>query len=130
MVALVCVGVLGMAMGMTPSERGLGTHEQLNLPSCGWIAVADLPCFTCGMTTSFSHAVRGQLLQSIFAQPLGFLLAIGTAMTMLIGLYVAATGSQVALLFGTLWNRRTMWLMLTVAVGAWVYKMLSYKEFV
>ncbi len=126
--SLGCSAVLGMAAYMTPSANGLGTHTQLNLPPCGWVSVADMPCMTCGMTTAFSHAVRGELLASFLAQPMGFLLAMATAMTLVLGLHVALTGSNVLGLFSGLWSRRTMWLLVGFGLASWGYKILVHKE--
>lgn len=126
-VAIACLGVLGVALMLSPAERGLGTHEQLNLPRCGWIAMMDFPCVTCGMTTSFSHAVRGEFLASLLAQPLGFLLAMGTAMTMLVAMHVTVTGSNLPMFFGRLWSRSLIWFIGIVVIGAWLFKIVSYK---
>lgn len=129
-VASFCAALLSVALFVSPASAGIGTHEQLNLPSCGWITLMDLPCVTCGMTTSFSHAVRGSFLQSFLTQPLGFLLAMGTAMTMLIASYVAMTGSQVTRMFAGLWTPRMLWLLVAVAAGSWLFKIMSYRGFI
>ncbi len=129
-VALACAALLGVALFVTPAQAGLGSHEQLNLPKCGWIMSMDVPCVTCGMTTAFSHAARGSFLQSILAQPLGFLLAMATAMTLLVAVYVALTGSQVTRMFSRLWAPRMLWLLAALAVGSWVFKIVTYKGLV
>lgn len=120
--------VLSVALLVSPAEAGLGTHRQLNLPECGWITVADLPCFTCGMTTSFAHAVRGNLLASMLAQPAGFLLAILTAMALLLSLHVAVTGSNLGGFFLRLWSPRLLWVTGLVVLAGWVFKVVMYKE--
>ena len=127
MVSIPAAGVLGLAAWLEPAEAGLGTHTQLYMPECGWIMLMDLPCPTCGMTTAFAHAAEGHLVASLAAQPLGGILAIATAIALLSGLYVAATGSQVAVLFGRLCTRRAAWILSAVAVGAWIYKILLYR---
>ena len=55
-VAIVTGGVLFTAWWLTPDTGGNGTHTQLGLPECNWIVFLDMPCPTCGYTTSFSHA--------------------------------------------------------------------------
>lgn len=122
-----CAAVLGAAALMTPSASGVGTHQQLNLPSCGWITVADMPCMTCGMTTAFSHAVRGEFVASLLAQPFGFLLAMGTAMGLVVGLHTTVTGANVFGMFAGLWRPRTMWLLVAIGLAAWIYKIIAYK---
>ena len=126
-VAVGALAILGLAAWLEPSPAGLGTHTRLNMPPCGWIATIDLPCPTCGMTTAFAHAANGDFPAAFLAQPVGALLAVAVAAALLVGAYVAATGSPVAVLFTRLWGRYTAWALAAAVAGAWVYKMLSYK---
>src|SRR3954447_16098360 len=51
----VCLGtVLGVACWLRPDPRGMGTHQQLGLPPCTFYLYTDVPCPSCGMTTSFT----------------------------------------------------------------------------
>ncbi len=127
-VAVAAAALLGVAAWLDAVPEGLGTHAQLNLPPCGWILAMDLPCPTCGMTTAFAHAADGNIVGSFVAQPMGAMLAVATAIALLVGTYTAATGSRVAALFGRLCNRRAAWLFGTAFVAAWVYKIVAYKE--
>lgn len=86
------LGLLLVAASLSPDSRGYGTHESLGLPPCGFKAATMLPCVTCGMTTSFSHAANGQLLAAFTVQPAGTVLAILTAM--------GAVVSGLSLLYG------------------------------
>jgi hypothetical protein len=126
-VAVSCAVLLGVAAWLTPSPTGLGTHGQLHLPSCGWITLADLPCPTCGMTTAFARAADGDILGSFAAQPLGALLALATAITLLASVYIALTGSRLASAFGRVWGVRTAWLLAGTVVFSWAYKIASYR---
>jgi len=126
-VATACAAILGLSAWLTPSPTGIGTHEQLNLPKCGWIAMADMPCPTCGMTTAFAHAARGNLLASFQAQPMGCLLAIATAMTLLVSIYVIMTGSPLARVFLRLGSTYSGWALAIMVLAAWAYKIVSYK---
>jgi hypothetical protein len=126
-VALGATVILGLAAWLDPAPAGLGTHEQLNLPACGWIAVAELPCPTCGMTTAFAHAADGRFLASAATQPLGFVLALVTAMTLFVATYVALTGSPIAGRFTKLWTPRSGWLLAGAVVVAWGYKIVTYR---
>ena len=119
--------LLGLAAYLEPSPTGLGTHTQLAMPTCGWIETMDLPCPTCGMTTAFAHAANGNLLRSVGAQPLGAVLALVTAMTLLVAGYVAVTGSVIGSSFAGLWSGRVVWILAVVATAAWAYKVLAYK---
>ncbi len=127
-VALGCLGVLGVALSIAPDARGHGTHEQLGMPACRWVESFGLACPTCGMTTSFAHAVRGDLLASFLTQPMGMVLSILTAAALIVGLYVAATGSALGGLLGRLWTPRILWLVAAMTTLAWIYKILVVRE--
>jgi len=116
-----------VAAWLQPSHTGLGTHEQMHLPPCGWIAIADMPCPTCGMTTAFSYAAHGDLPHSFLSQPLGCVLAVSVAMTLLVSIYVVVTGSRVGGAFARLWGRRTAWMLGAAVIVSWFYKIASYK---
>lgn len=67
--------VFALAWWLKPDPRGLGTHQQLGLPPCSFHWVTGLPCPSCGMTTSFSHLMHGDVRESLKANPVGTLLA-------------------------------------------------------
>lgn len=122
-----CAAVLGVAAWLEPAAEGHGTHTSLGLPPCGWVATMGVPCPTCGMTTSFAHAAEGNMLSSVRSQPLGFLLAIATAMTLVGSLYVVFTGAALGGMMAKLWRPGTAWLLGAVVLGAWLYKILSFR---
>jgi hypothetical protein len=66
--------VLVLARSLHPDSRGFGTHEQLGLPPCGWLALTDLPCPACGLTTAFAHMARGDLTGAWSAHVFGVVL--------------------------------------------------------
>ncbi|MAT81661.1 MAG: hypothetical protein CMJ29_08450 [Phycisphaerae bacterium] len=125
-VALVGLALIGVASSLTPAEEGIGTHKSLGLPECNWIATMDLPCPTCGMTTAFSHTVRGNWLEAMQAQPLGLVFCIVAAMAVLGGLWTLLTGASVGSLVATVWNRWWVWGLIVLALLAWVWKVLSH----
>lgn len=126
-IAAACAVLLGVAAWLTPSATGIGTHAQMHLPNCGWITLADLPCPTCGMTTAFARAADGDIIGSFAAQPMGAILAIATAMTLLTCVYVVVSGSRLPLALGKLWSARAAWLLAGTVVISWAYKIASYK---
>ena len=69
------VVVFGIAVWLKPDPRGFGTHQQLGLPPCTFRSLTGTNCPHCGLTTSFSWFVRGQLFRSIKANPAGVILA-------------------------------------------------------
>ena len=127
--AICAAGILAVATFMEPSPTGLGTHsDSFGLPACGWIVMFNTPCPTCGMTTAFAHAANGNLPAAIYTQPLGGVLAIATAITLIVGVYVAVTGSRVASELKRLWGRKTAWLLGAMLLLSWVFKIITYKE--
>jgi len=75
LLGLFLLALLSVAVYLQPSGRGYGTHEQLGLPPCTFTAVFNRRCPSCGMTTSWSHLVRGQVIRAVQANTGGALLA-------------------------------------------------------
>lgn len=65
----------GVARRLEPSPLGMGTHQQLGLPPCTFRLVVGKRCPSCGMTTSWAHVVRGQVVSALRASVSGTLLA-------------------------------------------------------
>jgi hypothetical protein len=70
------LALLLMAAWLPPDPRGLGTHQQLGLPPCTVRQLTGWRCPSCGMTTSWSHLVRGQVWDSLRANSGGTLLGL------------------------------------------------------
>ena len=79
---LLLVGVFAIAIALDPYKDGKlwlsETHRQLGLPPCTFKAVTGYPCPSCGMSSSFALAIRGDLWHSAEANFVGTLLAIGS----------------------------------------------------
>jgi hypothetical protein len=58
------LGLFVVARFLTPDPSGIGTHEQLGMLPCGFKLMFDIPCPSCGMTTSWSWLVRGEISQA------------------------------------------------------------------
>lgn len=64
-VGLLGLGVLlawGLARWLEPDPLGHGTHQQLGLPPCSFMVLYGRRCPSCGMTTSWAHLARGQVV--------------------------------------------------------------------
>ena len=77
--ALVPLATLVTATTLTPDPNGVGTHTQLGLPPCGFLASTGWPCPGCGLTTSFSHMVRFQWAGAAAANAFGIALFLVSA---------------------------------------------------
>lgn len=115
---------LGVATRLQPSPSGLGTHQQLGLPPCTLRVIWGTRCPSCGMTTSWAHAVRGQWSEGFEANVGGMLLALGDGIA--IAVMSAATwlgrwphrGWAVA----AAWGMVLIW---TVLIAQWVHRLLG-----
>lgn len=85
-----------LAASLEPDPRGFGTHQRLGFPPCTFQVYFRVPCPSCGMTTSFSHFVRGEFLSSARANLAGLALAAVCA--------VQVPWSLISLWQGRLWR--------------------------
>jgi hypothetical protein len=74
------LALLAVAAWLTPNPQGLGTHRQLGLPPCTFVAWFGIRCPSCGMTTSWSHLLRGNVVGALQANAGGALLAVTAAL--------------------------------------------------
>lgn len=75
-VALVSLGLLITAATLEPDSRGFGTHQQMGLPPCTFMQVFGMRCPSCGMTTSWTLMLHGNVIASVRANAGGALLAV------------------------------------------------------
>jgi hypothetical protein len=73
--AMACWTPLAIAGFLVPNASGIGTHHQLGLPPCTFVWLFGVRCPSCGMTTSWAHAVRGHFAQAVKSNAGGALLA-------------------------------------------------------
>lgn len=78
---------------LRPDARGLGTHEQLGFPECGFYERTGWPCPTCGMTTSFSYLMHGDIVKAFLVQPAGAVTALAAIVMSLFLFDEALTGA-------------------------------------
>jgi hypothetical protein len=70
--ALILLGLL-----LEPDPRGYGTHEKLGMRPCMPMELWNVPCPGCGVTTSVTHAMNGDLPGSLRVQPFGLVVVLG-----------------------------------------------------
>ena len=68
-----------------------GTHRQLGLPPCAMQALAGIPCPSCGMTTSISLVMHGDLVAASEANWAGLIVA-GLGLVATVWLATVAAG--------------------------------------
>lgn len=79
---LVAIGtgaILLLAALLEPSPAGHGTHTQLGLGTCSFLAATGVPCPMCGATTSFSLMAHLRPLEALVNQPFAALLFLLTS---------------------------------------------------
>jgi hypothetical protein len=126
MVAAIALTVLLFALSVAPSPGGSGTHERLGFQRCQFLATCGLPCPTCGMTTSYAHFVRGNWLASLYVQPMGFVLAIGTCTVFWAAIYIAITGRPIQRLLRQVPMATLVIALMSIGVLGWGWKILIY----
>ena len=120
-------GLALLGLLLEPDPRGFGTHEKLGLRPCMPMELWNVPCPGCGVTTSVTHAVRGDLLGSLAVQPFGLVVVL----SVLIFLGWALTGH---LRGRDLWDdlshiRWSRWMTIAGALmgTAWIYKTAAVR---
>ncbi len=65
---------MAFAAQLDPAPSGWGTHTQLGLVPCSFMAWVGLPCGFCGVTTTFAIMSDLRPVDALINQPFGFLL--------------------------------------------------------
>lgn len=117
--------VIGVARALTPDPSGMGTHAQLGLPPCFFHALTSWPCPACGLTTSFAHMARLEVLAACAAHPLGVPLFLATLAVVPLSLVGVLRGWS----FGATWRalgfpRGLPWVVLAF-MAAWIVRVAA-----
>jgi Protein of unknown function (DUF2752) len=121
------LSILFLARLLKPSPSGVGTHEQLHLPACPFFRLTGWPCPSCGFTTSFAHAARGDWLQALTTQPFGLLLFGLTLMTIPVCLVLLIRRQPPSEWLSPRLVRIVRPALLAAFVLAWIYKAISMR---
>lgn len=119
-VLLGCLAVLAVAVYVDPE----GPPSQLGGP-CGMLVTTGLPCPTCGMTTAFAYTVRGRWLRAAWAQPAGFVFALGTIGLAVVAVGVLIRGRWPRIGVGLIRPDRLFLGLLVLLLGAWAFKICA-----
>ena len=116
-----CLAILIVAAWVKPDAAGLGTHEQLGMPACGFYERTGYPCPTCGMTTAFAYVTRGRIIKAVLVQPAGALAALACGAGVVAGGYTVAKGRGPNLLWFWINPVRTIFLVAVVVTTSWLW---------
>lgn len=125
-VCALCAFTLIQAARITPSPTGVSTHLSMGFGACTFLDRTGVPCPSCGMTTSFAWFARGNLLASLYVQPMGTVLAVLTVFAFWISLYIAVTGRHVMRLLMMIPTRYWMMPFFTLAILGWGWKIFIH----
>jgi hypothetical protein len=78
------------------------------------------------MTTSFSHAVRGDFTRAFHAQPFGLLLSLLAASAVWVGAFTALTGARLSPVYAPLLRPRGLTLLGLLAAAGWGWKLATW----
>lgn len=84
---LVWCCVTGFGIYLKPSPTGHGTHMELGLPPCPSVLLFNRPCPGCGLTTSWTATIHGDLPTAFHAHPFGPILYLMFTFTALYAIY-------------------------------------------
>jgi hypothetical protein len=93
--AAIVASLFTVSSFLTPSPAGVGTHEQLKLPPCHFHKLTGIPCFSCGMTTSWAWMAHGHPWKSFQTQPMGAVLFVAAGAAGLWSLWCLFTSGTV-----------------------------------
>jgi len=129
LIGLACTAILLAAWHLEPDYLPLGTRSQLSFPGCAFRDRTGYPCPTCGMTTAWSRAVRGDLITALRANIAAVVLAVVALFAALFGLATALAGRVfylrvLAPVLGLFSPRRWLYGLLALILVAWAWNAL------
>ena len=92
-VCLASLAIIAAAWHLSPDRLPFGAKTQISLPGCAFRQRTGYPCPTCGMTTAWAQAVRGNLILAFRANIAAALLALACPIIGLAGLGTALAGA-------------------------------------
>jgi hypothetical protein len=127
-VSTIAVVILVIARILHPSPSGVGTHEQLGLPSCPFLHFTGIPCPSCGLTTSFAHAARLDFLAALITQPFGLLAFCLTVLSIPASLYFMRHRMPWSEIIHLSIINRIIYGLTATYFSCWVYKIIVMKS--
>jgi hypothetical protein len=119
--------VLLIARLLQPSAQGVGTHEQLGLPSCLFLTLTGIPCPSCGLTTSFAHAARFNFIASLTTQPFGLVAFFLTVLCIPVSIYLIRRRIDWSDFIHARRADTLMYTLIVLYLLSWCYKIIAMK---
>ena len=128
--AFVFVAIVGAAAYIHPYgtdgegrevPQMMATHTQLGLEPCNMVVLTGKPCPACGMTTSFSLLVHGDVPNSLRANWVGTLMAVWWFTLIPWGFASAYRGRLLFIRNGEMWMTVGLSIALTLMVARWAF---------
>ena len=118
--------IFGVAASLHPyaedgTAKTMETHTQLGLPKCNMVQLTGKPCPACGMTTSFSLLVHGDVWSSMKANWVGTLLAAFCLCLIPWAAVGAARGCYLFIRSAELLTTIFVCLLLVLMLGRWAF---------
>ena len=126
-VPIVVSGLIGAGSYLEPSPAGHGTHLQLGLPPCFFLELTGYPCPSCGLTTSFAHAVRFQFAEALATQPFGLIFFLLVVLSIPLSVYFAVRRVSWQAVIDSRAATWTVYLLTAFYLLSWVYKLRTFS---
>ncbi len=110
-----------------PSPSGMGTHEELGLPPCGFLTMTGIPCPSCGLTTSITYLLHGYWAMSILSQPFGFILYLTLVSLTVISVCAMVKRIPFRSVIDSENFEKGQFLLLIMFIVSWIYKIIITK---
>lgn len=124
---LAATAVIVLGTWIQPDPRGYGTHEQLGMDPCRFLAWTRIPCPGCGVTTSVALTARGEFAAAFWNQPFGVIAAVLAPLAAIVSVVQHARGRDLG---ATLRAVRPGWWGLALALaaaGSWIWKIVAMR---
>ena len=117
---------LGLACYLQPDPygTGIGTHEQLGLPPCGFRQLFSVRCPSCGMTTSWAYLMHGRPLAALRSNSGGVVLCVMALLAAPWMLISALRGRWVIAIPSDAWLVLGLGTFVVVTITDWLVRLL------
>ena len=119
--------ILVVARSFDPDPNGVGTHLQLGLQPCIFLASWGIPCPACGWTTSFALMADGRVIAAFINQPFGVIMTLITITLVIISACEAIKPRERWLMLHGCFRGKEVKVLaafFVVMVAAWAYKIV------